>query len=114
MVSDHGAMTTDEPTRPNDPTHMTEAERLDSLAAMQKLERLLRKIWGGKGPASSHWNEDVDEIYSDLLQDWLSLKVELELDEGPHAHIGRDFLARDGDGASSPPEDEPVGQPRDG
>ena len=95
---------------PFDGIEMTEAERLDNLAELQRLKRRARLIHAAIEKGADDLPEDIDEILWGELESWQMTKLVLESDRGPFAHIGREYLA-DGTGdGSSTPEDEPVGQ----
>ena len=94
------------------PVGMSEAERLDNLASMQRLERDARTLREDLGEDRSAWPEDARAAYLDLMQRWYFIKMELQLDEGPFAHVGRAFLTGSPGAASAAPTGEGIGLPR--
>ena len=73
-------------------TGMSEAERLNALADLQRLERDARAIRDTNEGEPGDWPSEVREMFSGVLEAWYVIKCELELDEGPFAHVGREYL----------------------
>ena len=66
---------------------LTEAERRRLLAEKQELETLLAKLKAGMAGAPEPRASDILEVWLGYAESWQLTTSDLELDEGPWAHL---------------------------